>query len=181
MRNSLLIAAALAFVAGGAIAQTPPAKDGPQNSAVNSQNSSNRMVDAPVKGSNSFTEGEAKSRIEKMGFANVSDLKKDEHGVWRGQAMKNGQAQGGNIFSTDPSIAENSFVVLDDPKGLFGVDNVVPLIAKAKVTPTISAALNAVSAKLDTSTLGELLKQVVTDKKDPAVVAKEFLTENGLG
>jgi hypothetical protein len=91
MRNTMLIAAALAFVASGAVAQTPPAKDGPQNSAVNTQNSSNRMVDAPVKGSNSFTEGEAKSRIEKMGFASVSDLKKDEHGVWRGQAMKNGQ------------------------------------------------------------------------------------------
>ena len=91
MRNTLLVAAALAFVAGGAIAQTPPAKDGPQNSAVNSPNSSNRMVDAPVKGANSFTEGEAKSRIEKMGFGNVADLKKDDHGVWRGHATKNGQ------------------------------------------------------------------------------------------
>lgn len=97
------------------------------------------------------------------------------------EAMKNGQAQAGNIFSTDPSIAENGFVVLDDPKALFGVDNVVPLISKAKVTPTISAALNAVSAKLDTPTLGDLLKQVVSDKKDPAVVAKAFLTKNGLG
>jgi hypothetical protein len=91
MRNTLLIGAALAFVASGALAQTPAAKDGPQNSAVNSQNSSNRMVDAPVKGHNSYTEGEAKSRIEKKGFANVSDLKKDDQGVWRGHAMKNGQ------------------------------------------------------------------------------------------
>lgn len=91
MRNTLLIAAAMAFVAAGAVAQTPPAKDGPQNSAVNTQNSTNRMVDAPVKGANSFTEGEAKSRIEKMGFANVSELKKDQDGVWRGHAMKNGQ------------------------------------------------------------------------------------------
>jgi hypothetical protein len=94
MRNTLLIAAALAFVAAGAVAQTPPAKDGPQNSAVNTQNSSNRMVDAPVKGANSFTEGEAKSRIEKMGFANVSELKKDDDGVWRGHAMKNGKRVG---------------------------------------------------------------------------------------
>ena len=41
--------------------------------------------------SNSFTEGEAKSRIETLGFANVSNLKKDDTGVWRGHAMKNGQ------------------------------------------------------------------------------------------
>src|SRR5437763_11464065 len=93
MRNSVAIAALLAFVAGGAIAQTmnPPAKDGPQNSAVNSSDSSNRQVNAPVAGRNSFTEGEAKSRIEKMGFSNVSNLKKDDKGVWRGRAMKDGK------------------------------------------------------------------------------------------
>ena len=69
-----------------------PAKDGPQNSAVNSQQffEPDRST-GPVKGPNSFTEGEAKSRIEKKGFANVSALKKDDNGVWRGRAMKNGQ------------------------------------------------------------------------------------------
>jgi hypothetical protein len=114
MRNTLLIAAALAFVAAGAVAQTPPAKDGPQNSAVNTQNSSNRMVDSPVKGANSFTQGEAKSRIEKMGFANVSDLKKDDHGVWRGKAMKNGQRVDvsldyqGNVVEGSGSTAPNN-------------------------------------------------------------------------
>jgi hypothetical protein len=91
MRNTLLIGATLAFIATGALAQTPPAKEGPQNSAVNSQTSTNRMVDAPVKGRNSFTESEAKSRIEKLGFANVSDLRKDDTGVWRGHAVKNGR------------------------------------------------------------------------------------------
>jgi hypothetical protein len=114
MRNTLLIAAALAFVAAGAVAQTPPAKDGPQNSAVNTQNSSNRMVDSPVKGASSFTQGEAKSRIEKMGFANVSDLKKDDHGVWRGKAMKNGQRVDvsldyqGNVVEGSGSTAPNN-------------------------------------------------------------------------
>ena len=90
MRNSLAIAAVLAFVATGAVAQSqyPPAKDGPQNSAINSSDSSNRQVNAPVAGRNSFTEGEAKSRIEKMGFSSVTNLKKDENGVWRGRAMK---------------------------------------------------------------------------------------------
>ena len=93
MRKSLVLAAVLALAAGGAIAQTqnPPAKDGPQNSAINSESSSNRQVNAPVAGANSFTEGEAKSRIERMGFASVADLKKDDNGVWRGRAMKDGK------------------------------------------------------------------------------------------
>ena len=96
-------------------------------------------------------------------------------------ALKNGQVDAADLFTTDPSIAANGFVILDDPKHLFAAQNVVPLITKAKVTDTISSALNAVSAKLDTATLGELVKEVVVDKKDAAVVAKEFLSKNSLG
>jgi opacity protein-like surface antigen len=93
MRNSLAVATILAVLASSAMAQTqnPPAQDSPQNSAINTQDSSNRQVNAPVAEANSFTEGQAKSRIEKMGFADVTDLKKDDNGVWRGRAMKGGQ------------------------------------------------------------------------------------------
>jgi osmoprotectant transport system substrate-binding protein len=97
------------------------------------------------------------------------------------QALKNGQVDAVNLFTTDPFIADNGFVILDDPKSLFAAQNVVPLITKSKVTPTITASLNAISAKLDTATLGQLVKEVVIDKKDAAVVAKEFLAKNGLG
>ena len=69
--------------------QTPPAADGPQNPAISG--STSKQVEAPVKGRNSFTEGEAKSRIESNGFSNVSQLAKDDDGVWRGRAMKDGR------------------------------------------------------------------------------------------
>ena len=62
------------------------------------------------------------------------------------QALKNGQVDAANIFTTDPSIPANSFVVLEDPKSLFAAQNVVPLATKAKVNPTVEGALNAVSA-----------------------------------
>jgi hypothetical protein len=69
-------------------AQSQPAQKEPGNNAVNSsgQNNSN----APVAGHNSFTEGQAKSRIEAAGFSNVSGLQKDNDGVWRGKADKAG-------------------------------------------------------------------------------------------
>ena len=38
------------------------------------------------KGANSFTEGEARRRLEKAGFKDVGDLKKDDQGIWRGSA-----------------------------------------------------------------------------------------------
>lgn len=96
------------------------------------------------------------------------------------EALKNNQAQAGNIFSTDPSIKVNNFVVLQDDKKLFGADQVVPLVAKSAATPKMQVALNAVSAKLTTDKLAEMLKQVVVDKKSAKAVAKTFLQAEGL-
>ncbi|MER8433726.1 DUF4142 domain-containing protein [Mesorhizobium caraganae] len=46
---------------------------------------------APVPGANSFTEDQAKSRIQDAGFSDVSALTKDDKGIWRGQATKGGK------------------------------------------------------------------------------------------
>ncbi len=96
-------------------------------------------------------------------------------------ALVGGQAQAGNVFSTDPAITINGLVTLEDPKRLFGSDNVVPLVRSDRVTDTVTKTLDAVSAKLDTAGLTELIKQVDVDKKDAKVVAKEWLTKVGLG
>jgi osmoprotectant transport system substrate-binding protein len=95
--------------------------------------------------------------------------------------LKNGSIQAGDVFTTDPNIVSNGWVSLEDPQNLFAAQNVVPLINKAKATPTVTDALNAVSAKLTTQVLLDMDKQIITDKKDPSVVAKDFLTSNGLG
>lgn len=104
----------------------------------------------------------------------------DSAGSLTVQALKNGQVQAANLFSTDPNIKANDFVVLDDPKSLFGAQNVVPVMTKEKATPEVSAALDAVSAKLDTDTLAGLVTQVVIDKKDASAVADEWLKSAGL-
>jgi hypothetical protein len=95
MKRLILTVCAGLIAATAASAQNPPAQSGPGNNAVNSsgQNNSN----APVAGRNSFTEGQAKSKIEGAGFTNVSELKKDDNGVWRGKASKGGS-------STDVSV-----------------------------------------------------------------------------
>jgi hypothetical protein len=90
MKRFLSTLCIVALMTTAAVAQNQPAKSGPNNNAVNSagQNNSN----APVAGRNSFTEGQAKSKIESAGYSNVSDLKKDDNGVWRGKASKGGSA-----------------------------------------------------------------------------------------
>ena len=64
------------------------AASGNSNQAV-ATTSANAPV--PARGANSFTEGEARSRIESSGFSNVSGLVKDDNGVWRGKAQKGTQ------------------------------------------------------------------------------------------
>jgi hypothetical protein len=104
MKRSILFACFGLLAATAASAQTPPAQSGPNNNAVNSAGQNNS--DAPVAGRNSFTEGQAKSKIEDAGYANVTELKKDDKGVWRGQASKGGSATAvsvdfqGNVNST---------------------------------------------------------------------------------
>lgn len=49
-------------------------------------------ADAPVKGANSFTEGQAKDRVLSYGLTDVGALKKDDDGIWRGPAMQEGKS-----------------------------------------------------------------------------------------
>ena len=75
------LAAARELPSGGASAQTPAVKSPSENNPA-----------APVPGANSFTEGQAKSRIEAAGYSDVSGLTKDANGVWTGSAKKGGQS-----------------------------------------------------------------------------------------
>jgi glycine betaine/choline ABC-type transport system substrate-binding protein len=95
-------------------------------------------------------------------------------------ALKNGQVDAADLFTTDPSIEANNFVILSDPKSNFAAQNVLPIINKAKATDGVKTILNGISAKLDTAGLGTLMVKVVTDKQDPAAVAKEWLSSQGL-
>jgi hypothetical protein len=95
MHKKLLLLTTALLIGAPSFAQNPPATDRPNNGAVNSSGQNNSGK--PVSGANSFTEGQAKSKIEEAGYTNVTSLKKDDNGVWRGKASKGGA-------STDVSL-----------------------------------------------------------------------------
>jgi osmoprotectant transport system substrate-binding protein len=95
-------------------------------------------------------------------------------------ALKKGDIQVANIFSTDSSIETDKLVVLEDTKNLFLAQNIVPVIRSSKVDGDVKDALNAVSQALTTEDLTKYLAEVAVDKKDPATVAKEFLDAKGI-
>jgi protein CpxP len=100
MRLVLATFVAFATLSGAAFAQTSQNQG---SSSMQTNQSGNPAVtvkpaDSPQStgsvepGANSFTETQARSRIEAQGFTNVTDLRKDEQGIWRGRAMKDGQS-----------------------------------------------------------------------------------------
>lgn len=97
------------------------------------------------------------------------------------KALLDDTIQAADIFTTDSAIEANDLVVLEDPKNNFAAQNVVPLINKEKASETVTEALNAVSAKLDTETLLDLNARLnAPDKPDYADVAEEWLGEIGI-
>jgi osmoprotectant transport system substrate-binding protein len=97
-------------------------------------------------------------------------------------ALKNGDVQAADIFTTDSSIPDNGWVVLADPKNNFAAQNVVPVLAADKATPTVKDALNAVQAKLDTATLAKLDAELSgPSHPDASTVAGNWLKSVGLG
>lgn len=97
------------------------------------------------------------------------------------KGLKNGLVDATDIFTTDPAIEDNDFVVLEDPENLFLAQNVVPLLSAAAATPTVTDTLNTVSAALTTEALTSMLKEISDTKADPADVAQAWVTDNGLG
>jgi hypothetical protein len=115
MRAFFFAAAAASLVIANSFAQAPqapaakqipPAASEPGNPAL--KGTDRNTANAPVAGANSFTEGEAKARIESRGFSNVTQLRKDEQGIWRGRATRNGAMVDvaldfqGNVFPAQP-------------------------------------------------------------------------------
>lgn len=92
MKKLLIAMAAIAFSATSVFAQeTKPATssdgDTPAVATPTDQNAA-----APVEGANSFTEDQAKERIVEAGYADVTELKLDDQGVWQGKATKDGKS-----------------------------------------------------------------------------------------
>jgi len=71
-------------------------------------------------------------------------------------------------------VAGDALVVLEDDKHLQTVDNVIPAINAKASSPQLVAALDKVSAALDTPKLIELNKQMDVDRKSPAATAQAF-------
>ncbi|MEU5260244.1 ABC transporter substrate-binding protein [Amycolatopsis sp. NPDC021455] len=95
-------------------------------------------------------------------------------------ALKSGDVQVADLFSTSSTIAANGFVPLVDDKNMFPAQNIVPLVARGTLSPAEAAALNRVSAVLTTDQLTRLNVEFTEEKRNPLDIAEDFLARNNL-
>jgi hypothetical protein len=86
MRKILLALTAVLMASSAGFAQSQKPTTSQETPAVATPDTKN--PGAPVQGKNSFTESQAKSRLEKAGYANITNLQLDDQGVWRASATK---------------------------------------------------------------------------------------------
>jgi osmoprotectant transport system substrate-binding protein len=96
------------------------------------------------------------------------------------EALKSDEVQIALMFSTDPSIEANGFIPLVDDKYLQDAENITPVMRTEKVNDEVRRLLDAVSARLTSNIVTELVRKIVIDGQDVATVASAFLAENGL-
>jgi osmoprotectant transport system substrate-binding protein len=86
------------------------------------------------------------------------------------------------VFSTDPPLGSGKYVVLKDPRNIFGFQHVAPIVSRKLVqqNPQLLPTLNRVSRLLTLKAMIAMNKAVAVDKRSPARVADAFLKANKL-
>lgn len=121
-----------------------------------------------------------------IGLEDVYDVKVaefkslDAGGPLTKSALQQGVIQVGLVLTSDGALDQFGLVILKDDKNLQASDNIVPVVNAKADTPKINDTLNAVQAVLTQEALREMNYQVDWERKDPAVVAQDFLKAQGL-
>jgi osmoprotectant transport system substrate-binding protein len=111
-------------------------------------------------------------------FADFQPL--DAGGPITVQALRDGDIDVALLFTTDESIVEFGWVLLDDDQDLQPAENIAPVIRSEVVTDELRDLLNGLSAQLTTEEITELNRRVRLEGEDPQDVAEGWLRDQGL-
>jgi osmoprotectant transport system substrate-binding protein len=98
-------------------------------------------------------------------------------------ALDSGSVDAAAVFTTDGQLAGGRYVILRDPRAVFGTQHVAPIISRAALRrygPKLQATIDAVSRRLTAVAMQRMNAQVQLDHRATADVAEEFLRGQGL-
>ncbi|MFJ9465578.1 ABC transporter permease/substrate-binding protein [Viridibacillus arvi] len=119
--------------------------------------------------------------IQKLYNLSLSNITKMEPKL-RYQAVKSGDIDLLDAYSTDSDIRQYNLVVLEDDKNLFPPYQGAPLMRKETVKkhPEIEKALNKLSNQITEDEMRQMNYQVNVEGRKASEVAREFLEKAGL-
>ena len=94
-----------------------------------------------------------------------------------------GIVQAADVKTTDGPLASGDYVLLRDPRRIFGWGNVIPVISARALTsegPAFADTIQRVDDTLTTAVIRRLNQAVDIAQQDPVAVAKQFLETHGL-
>jgi osmoprotectant transport system substrate-binding protein len=98
-------------------------------------------------------------------------------------ALDSGRVDAAAVFTTDGQLAGRRYVLLDDPRGVFGTQHAAPIISRRVLRergPRLRAVIDAVSRRLTASAMRKMNAAMALDGRSPAAVAGAFLRDTGL-
>jgi osmoprotectant transport system substrate-binding protein len=98
-------------------------------------------------------------------------------------ALDSGRVDAAAVFTTDGQLAGGRYVLLDDPRGVFGTQHVAPIISRAALRtrgPRLRAVIDTLSRRLTASAMRRMNAAVQLQGRASAEVADEFLRGAGL-
>lgn len=119
---------------------------------------------------------------EIYGLDNMEFVSLDVAGPITVEALKSGEIDGGNLFTTQSVVAANDFVLLEDDQNMQLPQNIVPVVRQEIVDAygqELVDLIDSITAKLTTEGLTDLNAKVEIDQEDPEDVAGQWLEENG--
>ena len=98
-------------------------------------------------------------------------------------ALDSGKVDVAAVFTTDGQLADKRYVLLDDPRSVFGTQHVAPIISRAALRahgPRLREVIDTVSKRLTASAMRRMNADVQLRGRAAAAVADQFLREQGL-
>lgn len=122
--------------------------------------------------------GDTEQQLYNLKFKSVKKL--DAGGPITVKALHDNSIQVGLLF-TGSSVIDPEFQLLTDDKGLQPADDAIAVWRSSVDSPALQTVIDSVNAKLTTKAYNTMALKIFNDKQDPSAVAKDFLSQNGLG
>jgi osmoprotectant transport system substrate-binding protein len=139
-------------------------------------------LDKPILGAEGDFEGQWGRQLNEI-YGVQPRYKTFDDNAGKYGALDSGEIEAAGVYTTNGELSLGDYRVLEDPKHVFGIENLTVVVSKKKsdeLGPEAGQVVDAVNAKLNNAAMQKMSAAVDNDGRSVEDVASEFLSANGL-